>query len=254
MPELTFEPVDEIRFDDIPDPAQPGARCQTCDYWERIDGGRDAPEAEAADADARASLKRRRLLAGRDVSGSYAMVAYQTDAVQRTAIGYAQFGPLSAYPRAQSIRDRYPQLPESPAPWVVTCLQVGTDPHAPHERSRIGIQLLEAVCSDLDTRGITAVEAYPESARDPWSPSPGPASIYAEAGFDHAAGDDRFPVYRRELTGETAADAWSGLIRASRPDDEDDAWPLPLPPKHDPDDLFRLPPDKPKRPNPFGDD
>ena len=61
-------------------------------------------------------------------------------------------------------------------------------------------------------------------------------------------------MYRRELTGETDADAWSGLIRASRPDDEGDDWPLPLPPKGDPDDLFRLPPEKPKRPNPFGDD
>ncbi len=39
-------------------------------------------------------------------------------------VGYAQFGPLSAYPRAQLIRDRYPDLPESPAPWVLTCLQV----------------------------------------------------------------------------------------------------------------------------------
>ena len=251
MPELTFEPVDEIRFDDIPDPAQPGARCQTCDYWERIDGGRDAPEAEAADADARASLKRRRLLAGRDVSGSYAMVAYQTDAVQRTAIGYAQFGPLSAYPRAQSIRDRYPQLPESPAPWVITCLQVSGEVG---DRSAIGAELLEVVCAELDGRGITAVEAYPERANQSWRPSPGPASIYEASGFERAAGDDRYPVYRRELTGETDADAWSGLLRASRPDDEDDDWPLPLPPKRDPDDLFRLPPAKPKRPNPFGDD
>ena len=254
MPDLAFELVDEVSFDHIPAPARPGARCQTCDYWERIDGGREAPAAGDTDAVARASLKRRRLLAGRAVSGSYGMLAYRTDAVERVPIGYAQFGPLSAYPRALSIRERYPQLPESPAPWVITCLQVGPDPHAPDERSRIGISLLEAVCAELDARGITAVEAYPEAGTDAWLPSAGPASVYAAAGFDHAAGDDRFPVYRRELTGETAADAWSGLIRASRPDDEDDAWPLPLPPKRDPDDLFRLPPEKPKRPNPFGED
>ena len=70
-----------------------------------------------------------------------------------------------------------------------------------------------------------------------------------------ATGDvaDRLELYRRELTGETDADAWSGLLRASRPD-EGDEWPLPLPPKRDPDDLFRLPPEKPQRPNPFGDD
>ena len=49
-------------------------------------------------------------------------------------------------------------------------------------------------------------------------------------------------------------DAWSDLLRASQPEDEGDDWPLPLPPKRDADDLFRLPPDRPKRPNPFGDD
>jgi hypothetical protein len=231
MSELAFELVDETSFDQIPAPARPHARCQTCDYWERIDGGREAPAADATDAVARAGLKRRRLLAGRAMSGSYGMLAYLTDAVERTPIGYAQFGPLSAYPRAQSIRDRYPHLPESPSPWVITCIQVLADPHAPDERAQIGIRLLEAVCSELDRRGIIAVEAYPE-----------------------AAGDDRYPVYRRELTGETDAGAWSDLIRASRPDDEDDDWPLPLPPKRDPDDLFRLPPEKPKRPNPFGEE
>ena len=251
MPDLEFVLLDEGSFDDIPAPVQPGARCQTCDYWERLDGGRDAPPADASDAGTRASLKRRRLLAARDVAGSYAMLAYRTDAVERVAIGYAQFGPLSAYPRAQSIRERYPQLPESPAPWVITCLQVtlGAD-----ERFNAAAELLEAVCVELDRRGITAVEAYPEAAADEWIPSPGPASVYEATGFDRAAGDDRFPVYRRELTGETDADAWSGLLRASRPDDEGDDWPLPLPPQRDADDLFRLPPEKPKRPNPFGDD
>jgi hypothetical protein len=40
MADLEFELVDERSFDDIPAPASPGGRCQTCDYWERIDGGR----------------------------------------------------------------------------------------------------------------------------------------------------------------------------------------------------------------------
>jgi hypothetical protein len=251
MADLAFDLVDEASFDDIPAPAQPGAHCQTCDYWERVDGGRRAPEADAPDAAARAGLKLRRLLAGRDVSGSYAMVAYRTDAVDRLPIGYAQFGPLSAYPRAQSIRDRYPQLPESPSPWVVTCLQITADGA---ERAEAGAALLNAVCAELDQRGIIAVEAYPEGVADPWLPSPGPSSVYEEAGFERVAGDEHFPVYRRELTGETDADAWSGLIRASQPDDEGDDWPLRLPPKRDPDDLFRLPPEGPKRPNPFGDE
>jgi hypothetical protein len=253
MAELEFVLLDEERFEEIPAPAQPGARCQTCDYWERLDGGRKAPDADATDAASREALKRSRLLAARDVAGAYAMLAYRTDAVDRTVVGYAQFGPLSAYPRALDIRDRYPGLPESPAPWVVTCLQAGPAGTA-EERAEVGLSLLTAVCDELDRRGITAVEAYPEGVDDPWLPSAGPASVYEAAGFERAAGDDRYPVYRRELTGETDADAWAGLLRASSPaDDDEDGWPLPLPPRRDTDEAFRLPPEKPKRPNPFGD-
>ncbi|HSK94478.1 MAG TPA: hypothetical protein VLA76_10535 [Candidatus Angelobacter sp.] len=253
MPDLTFVAVDATSFDDIPDPAQPGARCQTCDYWERLDGGRAAPDAEASDALARASLKRQRLIGSRATGGPYAMLAYRSDAVGRAAVGYAQYGSLSRYPRAQSIRDRYPTLPESPSPWVITCLQVSPTVGSASERADIGVALLEAVCVELDRRGIMAVEAYPEQAADPWIPSAGPAPVYESAHFERAAGDERFPVYRRELSGETDAEAWSDLVRASTPDEGDD-WPLPLPSTPDADEFFRLPPEKPKRPNPFGED
>ena len=253
MAELEFRLLDAATFDDIPEPAQPGARCQTCDYWERLDGGREAPAADAPDRTARATLKRQRLLGGRAAGGALAMVAVRTDAMDVRVTGYAQFGPLSAYLRAQSIRERYPQLPESPAPWVVTCLQIHGAPDA-EARLADGVALLEAVCDELDRRGIIAVEAYPEGIPDGWLPSPGPPSIYERAAFERVTGDERFPVYRRELSGETDADAWSDLLHASTPSDEGDEWPLPLPPKRDPDDLFRLPPERPKRPNPFGDD
>jgi hypothetical protein len=254
MPELTFALVDESSFDEIPEPAQPGARCQTCDYWERIDGGREAPESDAPDRSARASLKRGRLLAGVGLSGAYAMLARETDAVASAVVGYAQFGPLSAYPRAQSIRERYPDLPDSPAPWVITCLQLtphGADADARLERGRA---LLDAVCDELDRRGITAVEAYPEAVADAWVPSPGPVSVYEAAGFARVAGDEHFPVVRRELSGETDAGAWDDLLRASNPADEGDDWPLSPPSAPDADDFFRLPPERPKRPNPFGED
>jgi hypothetical protein len=253
MPELEFRLVEAASFDEVPEPAQPGARCQTCDYWERIDGGREAPPANAADAVARASLKRRRLLGDRNSGGPLAMLVHRTDAVTREAVGYAQFGPLSAYPRALSIRERYPQLPESPAPWVITCLQVQATAGGGAERESVGIALLGAVCDELDRRGIMAVEAYPEVVADGWLPSPGPASVYEAGGFERAAGDDRYPVFRRELSGETDADAWTDLLRVAKPDEGDD-WPLPLPKAPDADDFFRLPPDRPKRPNPFGEE
>jgi len=252
--ELEFALVDEASFGEIPAPAQPGARCQTCDYWERLDGGREAPDADAGDGAARASLKRGRLLAGVGLSGAYAMLARETDAVASTVVGYAQFGPLSAYPRAQSIRERYPDLPDSPAPWVITCLQV--TPHGADAEMRLarGRALLESVCDELDRRGITAVEAYPEVVSDTWLPSPGPVAVYEAAGFTRVAGDEHYPVVRRELSGETDAGAWDNLLRASRTADDEEGWPLPLPATPDADDFFRLPPDRPKRPNPFGDD
>ena len=196
-------------------------------------------------------LKRRRLLGARDLSGSYAMLAYRTDAVARTA------------DRLRAVRpaERLPARADDPRPIPAAArLARAVGGHLPpggrraaEDREPAGIELLNGVCDELDRRGIIAVEAYPEGVADPWLPSPGPASVYEAAGFERVAGDERFPVYRRELTGETDADAWSDLLRAPTPDEGDD-WPLPLPPKGDPDDLFRLPPEGPKRPNPFGED
>jgi hypothetical protein len=246
--DLTFTLVDEATFDAIPEPAAPGARCQTCDYWERIDGHRELPpdEVTASDRTGRASLKRSRLLAGTRLAGAYAMLAWRGE----TAIGYAQFGPISAYPRAQVIRDRYVELPDSPSPWDVTCLQVEADTS---DRASVGERLLAAVCDELDRRGITAVEAFPEGVPDAWIPSPGPAAIYEANGFERVAGDERYPVYRRELTGEGADADWTDLLRHAAPKEEDEGWPIPTGPQRGEEDLFRLPPE-PKRRNPFGDD
>jgi len=246
MADLEFTLVDESSFDAIPAPARPGARCQTCDYWERIDGTRDASDSSAA-----RELKLSRLMAGARLAGAYGMLAWRTDASgDRVAVGWAQFGPISACPRAGVIRERYPQLPDSQAPWVITCLQVHADVV---EREALAADLLGAVCVELDRRGITAVEAYPEGVDDPWLPSAGPASIYEAAGFVQAAGDDRFPVMRRELGGSATEVGWGDLLAHTKPADEGDEWPFPLPKGPSEDDLFRLP-EKPKRPNPFGDD
>ncbi|MDP9467429.1 MAG: hypothetical protein M3P32_01635 [Chloroflexota bacterium] len=244
-PGLAFTLVDADSFASIPAPAEPGARCQTCDYWERLDGHREASSSEAA-----ADLKLSRLLAGTRLAGAYGMLAWRVDdAGDRVAIGWAQFGPISAYPRAQIIRERYPSLPDSPAPWVVTCLQVeaGTA-----DREGVAAALLAAVCEELDRRGIIAVEGYPEGVADPWSLPQGPASVYRASGFARAAGEDRYPVYRREL--DASADVgWGDLLSHTKPPDEGEEWPLPLPKGPSEEDLFRLPP-KPSRPNPFGDD
>jgi hypothetical protein len=246
MSELLFSLIDRETFGDIPAPAQPGARCQTCDYWERLDGHRETEDSEAA-----RSVKLSRLMAGERLAGAYGMLAWVSgEDGDRLAVGWCQFGPLSGYPRAQVIRDRYPELPASPAPWVVTCLQVvETQP----DREGTAQALLSAVCGDLDRRGITAVEAYPEAVADAWRPSPGPSAVYERAGFARVAGEDRFPVMRRELSGEGAEVGWGDLLARSAPPDDTDDWPLPMPKGPSEEDLFRLP-EKPKRPNPFGED
>lgn len=240
MSGLTFALVDEASIDSIPAPARPAARCQTCDYWERLEGSR-----EGEDTMARREAKRASLMAGARLAGSYGMLA----SADGTVVGYAQFGPLSVYPRAQLIRDRYPDLPQSPAPWVITCLQVVADAE---DRLGIGQALAQAVCEEIDRRGVTAVEAYLEGSADPWLPPGGPAEVYASAGFELMASDERYPVFRREL-GEGTEVGWGDLLSKAKPADEGEAWPFPLPSGPAEDDVFRLPP-KPSRPNPFGDD
>ncbi len=250
--DLVFSLVDEASFEVIPGPARPGSRCQTCDYWERLDGTRDTPAPDATDAYVRADTKLRRLLAGRDVAGAYGMVAWRLADDDRVAVGWAQFGPLSAYPRALTIRERYPELPNSPAPWVVTCLQVTAETD---DRDELAIGLLNALCDDLDRRGITAVEAYPEGAAEDWIASSGPSAIYLAARFERAAGDDRYPVMRRELGGSGEGLEWGDLLAKARPvDDGGEEWPISLPKGPSEEDLFRLPPPKASKPNPFGDD
>lgn len=245
-PGLSFSLVDADSFASIPAPAEPGARCQTCDYWERLDGHREASTSEAA-----AEMKLSRLLAGTRLAGAYGMLAWSVDDTgDRVAVGWAQFGPISTYPRAQIIRERYPSLPESPAPWVVTCLQVVAETT---DREGAAAALLGAVCEELDRRGIIAVEGYPEGVAEPWSLPAGPAAAYLAAGFVRAAGEDRYPVYRRELDDSSADVGWGDLLSHSRPPDEGEEWPLPLPKGPSEEDVFRLPP-KPSRPNPFGDD
>ena len=241
--DLRFVEIDASNFDDIPAPLLPGASCRSCDYWETLDGSRTRAAGEAAHA-----AKLRRLTATARLGGSNAMLAYRTDVDgAHAAIGYAQFGAISAYPRAQAIRDRYPVLPDSPPPYVITCLQVRDG----GERDAIAEALLRAVCDALDRRGVVAVEAYPEGVSDAWLASSGPPSVYQAAGFERAAGDDRYPVYRIELAGETEDVAWPAeLLRTRNPNA--DEWPLPVP-RAPATDEWPIPP-KPRVRNPFGED
>ena len=167
-------------------------------------------------------------MAGARLAGAYGMLAWRVDAAgDRVAVGWAQFGPISRYPRAQVIRERYPSLPDSPAPWVVTCLQV-----LPETADRAGVAaaLLGAVCDELDRRGIIAVEAYPEGVADPWAVSAGTRRGLPGRRVHRSS-------WRGALSRPTAASSrapqadvgWGDLLSHTRPPDEGDEWPLPAP-------------------------
>jgi len=141
----------------------------------------------AADAPRKLGLLGR----GLGVFGSYSKVLLVDD--RPTA--YAQFGPLSAYPRAARVRELYSQLPESPLPAVITFVATTAEGRGQgHART-----LIEAVCDDLARRGFAAVEVYPEPHRDPNATSAATPEFWLAAGFALAVIDDRFPVLRREL-------------------------------------------------------
>jgi ribosomal protein S18 acetylase RimI-like enzyme len=146
----------------------------------------DRPTADGA------PRKLRLLARGLGVVGSYAKVLLVDD---EPAV-YCQFGPLTAYPRAQRTRELYPALPDAPLPAVITCIATTADARG----AGLGQRLVVAVIDDLTARGFAAVETYPEVGAAPDATSAATPAFWEAAGFTRAADDDRFPVMRRELT------------------------------------------------------
>jgi len=135
--------------------------------------------------------KLRLLGRGLGVAGSYAKVLL----VDEVPAAYSQFGPLTAYPRAQRTRELYPALPDSPLPAVITCVASTAE-----ARDRgLARTLVEDVCADLGRRGFAAIETYPEIGTRPDATSAATPAFWEGVGFVVAAPDERFPVMRREL-------------------------------------------------------
>jgi hypothetical protein len=135
--------------------------------------------------------KLRLLLRGEVVFGSYAKVLL----VDGEPAAYAQYGPLSAYPRAQQIRDLYPRLPQSPLPAVITC--IATTAAARHRG--LAVHLVGTVRDDLAGRGFAAIETYPDLTLGADEASAAHPRFWEHCGFVLAADDERFPVMRLEL-------------------------------------------------------
>jgi ribosomal protein S18 acetylase RimI-like enzyme len=141
--------------------------------------------------DPEAPRKLQLLARGLGVAGIYAKVLLRDD----VPAVYAQFGPLTAYPRAQRTRDLYPALPEAPLPAVITCIA------STAEARHLGLarRLVDVVCEDLESRGFTAVETYPEVGTLPDATSAATPAFWEALGFVRAIDDARFPVMRREF-------------------------------------------------------
>jgi ribosomal protein S18 acetylase RimI-like enzyme len=125
------------------------------------------------------------------VFGAYAKVLIEAT----TPAAYAQFGPLSAYPRAQRIRDLYPGLPQVPLPAVITCIATT----ASARRRGLALRLVDAVRDDLAARGFAALEAYPDLTLGPDEASAAHPIFWERCGFVLAVDDERYPVMRLEL-------------------------------------------------------
>ena len=140
---------------------------------------------------------------GLTVFGSYAKVLLVDD----VAVAYAQFGPLSAYPRALRLRELYPQLPDAPLPAVITCIATTAEARGAGHAQR----LVEAVCDDLAERGFAAVEAYPEVGARPDATSARDTGVLA---------DGRVPTRRRRraLPGRPPRARLMGRRRPDVPD------------------------------------
>jgi hypothetical protein len=149
------------------------------------------PPRERPNVDSSAPRKLHLLGRGLGVVGSYAKVLLRDD----VPVAYTQFGPLTAFPRAQRTRELYPALPDSPLPAVITC--IATTAGARH----LGLarQLVDIVCDDLETRGFFAVETYPEVGAKPDSTSAATPAFWETVRFLRAIDDARFPVMRREF-------------------------------------------------------
>ena len=149
----------------------------------------------ARPADGRAATRRASSACsggGSAIFGSYAKVLLVDDDRRRVR----QFGPLSAYPRAQRLRDLYPQLPSCAAArgHHLHRDDGGGSPPGPRPAAR-------RRPSATTSRAAASRPSRPirSAARRPTRRAPPRRSSGSRSGSSVAVDDERFPVVRREL-------------------------------------------------------
>lgn len=182
-------PADE--FNPFAPPPAAGRRAEDIAAIADVNPFAPVPASDADIVPVDAPAKLRLLGRGRRVFGSYAKVLL----LDGVPAAYTQFGPISAYPRAQQIRELYPRLPQAPLPAVITC--IATTPS--HRGEGLGQALIEAVAADLAGRGFAAAEAYPDLTLPTDETPAADPEFWRRCGFHVAADDERYPVLRMSL-------------------------------------------------------
>jgi ribosomal protein S18 acetylase RimI-like enzyme len=107
--------------------------------------------------------------------------------------GWCQCGP----------RDRLPKLVEQfklnpdPGVWAITCVLISPQ----FRKQGLANYLLDKVLTDLATRGVPRVQAFPRRGQnlpdeDVWT---GPEALFKTAGFTLERDDPRKPIYCKQL-------------------------------------------------------
>ena len=150
-----------------------------------------APPPGARSVDDAAPPKLRLLGRGLGVVGSYAKVLLVDD---RPA-AYCQFGPLTAYPRAQRTRDLYPALPDARSR-----RSSPVSPRRPPPAARAWPVASSTRCATTSPAVGSRGRDVPGGGCPPGRHQCRDPRVLADVGFARAIDDARFPVMRRELT------------------------------------------------------
>ena len=161
MPQEIID-VTENNFNKIPKPSL-RVDCKSCDFWE---GGTSmlGPDAHAKELNKRERIK----------SGA---ISAKLLCLDGKAIGYCQYGKLSAFSRSQAWRRRL-KNPTLDDVFFITCVSIQKE----HRGKGLATLLLNNVTNDLRSKGAQIIEAL---AQKPYSDrfSSGPEKLYLKCGF-----------------------------------------------------------------------
>jgi GNAT superfamily N-acetyltransferase len=137
-------------------------------------------------------------LAARDDSAR-GLVAIANDLENRPIVGWMKLAPRAAVPKLRNLPTyRSLDLGDDAGAFSIGCFLV----HPAHRKSGVARALVDAATEIVRAWGGKSIEAYPHRIDRPmydeeaWM---GPATIFVSAGFERVAGENPYPVLRRNV-------------------------------------------------------